>query len=80
MLEDLKKEKIQQMESENSEMQSNIHKLEQVESGMLKSLQQSINEHQKILKLSKSGELEAVTERSGDKRSTNFEFGRPWQP
>ena len=78
MLEELKKEKIQQMESENSEMQSNINRLEQVETGMLNSLQQSINEHQKILKLSKSGDLEAVTEYSGDKRSNNFEFGKPW--
>ena len=78
MLEELKKEKIQQMESENSEMQSNINRLEQVETGMLNSLQQSINEHQKILKLSKSGDLEAVTEYSADKRSNNFEFGKPW--
>ena len=56
-----------------------IESLEQAESNMLENLQRSINEHNRLLNMSKTGTLDAASVQESKQR-LNFEFGRGWQP
>ena len=53
--------------------------MEKAESNMLENLQRSINEHNRLLNMSKTGTLDAASVQESKQR-LNFEFGRAWQP
>ena len=46
---------------------------------MLENLQRSINEHNRLLNLSKTGTLDSVSVQESKQR-LNFEFGKAWHP
>ena len=61
------------------DVNARIESLEHAESNMLENLQRSINEHHKLLNLSKTGNLDSMTVQESKQR-LNFEFGKAWNP
>ena len=76
---DNKQEKMSQITSQLGDINHRIEGLEQAESNMLENLQRSINEHNRLLSISKTGQLDMQSLKESKQR-LNFEFGRDWQP
>lgn len=63
--------------SQLHETNTRIDSLEKEETNMLENLQRSINEHNRLLNLSKTGSLDSVSLQESKQR-LNFEFGKSW--
>ena len=80
MMKDETKEKnLVQMTNQLEGVNRRIESLEQAETNMLDNLQRSINEHNKLLNLSKAGNLDTMSVVESKQR-LNFEFGKDWHP
>ena len=79
MKDETKEQGLMQMTHQLEGVNHRIESLEKAESNMLENLQRSINEHNRLLNMSKTGTLDAVSVQESKQR-LNFEFGRAWQP
>ena len=79
MKDETKEQSLMQMTHQLEGVNHRIESLEKAESNMLENLQRSINEHNRLLNMSKTGTLDAVSVQESKQR-LNFEFGRAWQP
>ena len=65
------------MADELEEVNRSIQSLEKTEAGMLGDLQRSINEHNRLLSMSKTGDLDSMRIRESKQR-LNVEIGKSW--